>query len=255
MPALFVGHGNPMNAIDESRYSRGMAEVAATLPRPRAILCISAHWQTDGISVTAMEKPRTIHDFRGFPKALFEVQYPAPGSPALAELVCGLLSDEEVHLDEEWGLDHGCWAVLRRMYPEADIPVVQLSLDLNRSPEQHYALGRQLAGLRHRGVLVIGSGNIVHNLSAIIWDEEARLDWAEAFDAKVSEHILAGDDKALIHWEKLGPEAKMAVPTDEHFLPLLYILGMREAGETVHLFNEGVSMGSLSMASLLLSGA
>ena len=249
MPALFVGHGSPTNAIDDGEFSRAWAEMGQALPRPRAILCISAHWETAGTRVTAMESPKTIHDFSGFPQALFDVQYPAPGSPELARLACAILRKTEVRLDHEWGLDHGTWAVLRRMYPGADIPVVQLSLDRRQEPEAHYELGRDLRSLRNQGVLILGSGNIVHNLGQIVWQDTA-YDWATEFDETMRRLVASGDHDSIMHYQRLGRAARLAVPTNEHFLPLLYILALQEKQDEVAFFTEKVTLGSISMRSL-----
>jgi len=249
MPVLFVGHGSPMNAIEDNEFSRAWAELGRALPKPRAILCVSAHWETPSTQVTAMERPRTIDDFYGFPQALYDVTYPAPGSPELARLVQASIPNPQVQLDQSWGLDHGAWSVLCRMFPDAQIPVVQLSLDRSLSPQAHYDLGRQLRELRRNGVLIVGSGNIVHNLQRINWDGGA-FDWALDFDDTMRRLIVAGDHAAIIDYPKLGEAARLAIPTNEHFLPLLYILALQEKDEDVRFFAEKVSMGSLSMRSL-----
>jgi 4,5-DOPA dioxygenase extradiol len=249
MPALFVGHGSPTNAIEDNEFSRAWASMGQALPRPRAILCISAHWETSGTRVTAMDRPRTIHDFQGFPQAFFDMQYPAPGAPDLARRVQELVRSAEVKLDSEWGLDHGAWSVLSRMYPEADIPVVQLSLDRNRAPRFHYELGKELAGLRREGVLILGSGNIVHNLRTIVWEDMA-YDWAVEFDEAVTQLMLAGDHAALVDYQNLGPAARLSVPTNEHYLPMLYVLGAQAGGEALQFFADGVTLGSISMRSV-----
>lgn len=249
MPALFVGHGSPMNALEDNAYTREWAAIAASLPRPRAILCISAHWETAGVRVTAMERPRTIHDFSGFPRALAEFRYPAPGSLALAERIRMLLPEEGVQLDSEWGLDHGAWSVLCRMFPQADIPVVQLSLDRARDPASHFALGAGLKPLRAEGVLIVGSGNIVHNLKTIVWQDVAFV-WARQFDAAIAQRISACDFGAVIHYDLLGLEAGLAVPTTEHFLPLLYVLGLADPEDAIEFFCQDVTLGSISMRSV-----
>jgi 4,5-DOPA dioxygenase extradiol len=249
MPALFVGHGSPTNAIDDSEFSRAWAEMGEALPRPSAILCISAHWETVGTRVTAMESPRTIHDFSGFPQALIDMHYPAPGSPELARLACESLKKTEVRLDQTWGLDHGTWSVLCRMYPRADIPVVQLSLDRRREPEAHYELARDLRILRNQGVLILGSGNIVHNLRRIVWQDTA-YDWAIEFDQTMRRLVVSGDHDSIVHYRRLGNAARLAVPTNEHFLPLLYILALQEEEDEVAFFAEKVTLGSISMRSL-----
>jgi len=253
MPALFVGHGSPMNAIEENEFHHGIREAAARIPRPKAILCISAHWETDGISVTASNHPPTIHDFAGFPKELFDVQYPAPGDPLLARRAADLLAPVTVRLDRERGLDHGCWGTLRAMYPDAGVPVVQLSLDANAPPPVHYGLAKRLAPLRDEGVLIVGSGNIVHNLRMIDFRRQDGLDWAARFNDAVKARILAGDNDALAGYETLGPEARLAVPTPEHFLPLLYVLAQHRPGDTVSFFNDKLVMGSISMTSVEIS--
>ena len=246
MPVLFVGHGNPMNAIEDNAFSRAWAEVGQALPRPQAILCVSAHWETPGTLVTAMDRPRTIHDFGGFPRALYEKLYPAPGSPELAQLVKGTVAGASVGLDQTWGLDHGAWSVLCRMYPKADIPVVQLSLDYSQQPAYHYALGQELRALRRKGVLIVGSGNIVHNLRLMVWQEQA-YDWAIEFDQTIKDLILSGNHQPIVHYEALGRAAQLSIPTNEHYLPLLYVLGAQEPGEQARFFAERVTMGSISM--------
>lgn len=263
MPVLFVGHGSPMNAVEENEFSRGWREVAATLPRPAAILCISAHWETRGISVTAMERPRTIHDFGGFPPELYAAQYPAPGSRWLAEETKQTLREQEVGLDEAWGFDHGCWSVLKRMYPAADVPVVQLSLDRSRPPRDHYELARELAPLRKKGVLVLGSGNMIHNLGMMAtrsggfgdFNEPYAFDWALEADAIFKTLIADGNYAALADYASLGSAARLAVPTPEHFLPLLYALALKEEGETIHYFNDRPVAGSITMTSMRIDRA
>jgi 4,5-DOPA dioxygenase extradiol len=246
MPVLFLGHGSPLNAIEDNEFSRAWQEAARHIPRPKAILCISAHWETMGAQVTTMEQPRTIHDFYGFPRPLFEKQYPAPGSPDLAKRVIELMGDSRVTPDLAWGLDHGTWSVLCQMYPEADIPVVQLSLDRAIEPADHYKLASMLSQLRREEVLVVGSGNIVHNLRLMVWQDTA-FDWAIDYDARVKQWILAGEHEPIIHYEKYGKPALLAVNSAEHYLPLLYVLGLKEAGETVSFFAEKLWGGSLSM--------
>lgn len=254
MPVLFVGHGSPMNAIEDNDFSRVWMEMGGSLSRPEAVLCVSAHWETEGTRVTAMEKPKTIHDFHGFPPELFAKEYPAPGSPELARLVTSTVNGAAVVLDQSWGLDHGAWSVLARIFPEAEIPVVQLSLDRTRPPEDHYELGRSLRPLRKRGVLIVGSGNIVHNLRALCREGDAReraYDWAARFDESVKQLIAHGDHEAVIRYERMGESARLSVPTNEHFLPLLYALGARDPGEPAVFFTERVTMCSLSMRSLM----
>jgi 4,5-DOPA dioxygenase extradiol len=249
MPVLFIGHGNPMNAIEDSVYSRAWIEAGQSLPRPEAILCVSAHWETAGTKTTAMDKPRTIHDFGGFPPELYAQQYPAPGSPALARLVQETIADVKVELDTTWGLDHGAWSVLIRLYPHAEIPVVQLSLNHTQPPAYHYALGRALKPLRRRGVLIVGSGNMVHNLM-VVRPGGAAYDWALDFDETMARFMLAGDHQAIVNYDRLGKSARLSVPTNEHFLPLLYVLGLQDDGEPLHFFAEGLEWGSLSMRSV-----
>jgi len=252
MPALFIGHGNPMNAIEETVYATAWREAAAAIPLPESILCISAHWETEWTFVTAMPRPRTIHDFYGFPDALYQVEYPVPGSPRLAERVRSLVVSTAVRLDDgySWGLDHGAWSVLRRMYPDADIPVVQLSLDRTQHPRFHYELGRELQDLRQEGVLIVGSGNIVHNLRLLQWEAAAPYPWAAAFDRLAAELILAGEHDRLVAYPALGEPARLSIPTNEHYLPLLYILALQHPGEPVSFFAEGLPLGSISMRSV-----
>jgi 4,5-DOPA dioxygenase extradiol len=250
MPALFVGHGSPMNAIEDNEFSRGLRQAAKQLPKPKAVLCISAHWETQGTAVTAADRPATIHDFHGFPRELFDVRYPAPGNPALAERVADLLG---ARLDPERGLDHGCWGVLRMMYPEADIPVVQLSLDATAGGLPHYHRARQLAPLRAQGVLIVGSGNIVHNLRTMDYRGGGGFDWAVRFNEEVKRAIAAGDYERLAWYETLTAEARQAVPSREHFLPLLYVLALRDDADTVTFFNDKVVMGSIAMTSVLVA--
>jgi 4,5-DOPA dioxygenase extradiol len=253
MPVLFVGHGNPMNAITENEYVTGFREMAKQLPRPNAILCISAHWETRGTQVTAMEFPKTIHDFGGFPRELFEVQYPAPGSPELAQQTKELITSTDVALDMRWGLDHGAWSVIKHFYPNADVPVVELSLDQTQTPQYHYDLGKQLAVLREKGVLIIGSGNMVHNLRMVAWnrlDIPFGFDWALEARAKMNSLILAGNHRPLIDFRSQGRSFDLAIPTPEHYLPLLYVLALQQRDETVHLFNDSPVGGSLSMTSV-----
>ena len=254
MPVLFVGHGSPMNAIEENEFSTGWREMGKKLPRPSAILCVSAHWQSKGTMVTAMQKPETIHDFGGFPRELYEVQYPAPGSPELAKAAKETVRERVIELDMRWGLDHGAWSVIRRMYPDADVPVVELSLDYQLSPQQHYDLARELAPLRRKGILIIGSGNMVHNLGLVSWEHlntpGYAFDWAMEADEAMKIHIMSGDHSPLINYGSQGRAFRLAVPTPEHFLPLLYVLGLKESYETVELFNDRPVAGSLTMTSV-----
>ena len=251
MPVLFLGHGSPMNAIELNEFSKGWRNIGETLPVPKAVLCISAHWETRGTYVTAMERPRTIHDFGGFPQALYDVQYPAPGSPDLAESVRDQITDVQIGLDESWGLDHGAWSVIKHLFPEAEIPVVQLSLDYSQSPQYHYQLAGELASLRDKGVLIVGSGNIVHNLRTIDWNNpEGGYDWATETDVKVRKLIVDRDHQSLIDYKKGGRAFDQSIPTPEHFLPLLYTLGLQGKNEEVMLFNTKTIMGSISMTSV-----
>jgi 4,5-DOPA dioxygenase extradiol len=251
MPVAFVGHGSPMNAIEDGEFRRGWAEVARRIPAPRAVLCVSAHWETAGVSVTAAERPATIHDFAGFPRELFEVRYPAPGDPLLARETAEILGAAGVVLDAGRGLDHGCWSVLRAMYPRADVPVVQLSLDTRRPGSFHYRLAQGLAPLRRRGVLVVGSGDVVHNLGLADFRRPDGYGWAVRFDDQVVERIEARDHGALVDYSSL-PDARLAVPTPEHYLPLLYVLALRDEAEPVAFFNRKTVLGSISMTSLTI---
>jgi len=254
MPVLFLGHGSPMNAIEDNEFVEVWREIGISFPKPSAILCISAHWETRGTYVTAMENPPTIHDFGGFPEVLFNVQYPAPGSPALAKETKGIIKKTSVGLDDSWGLDHGCWSVIKHMYPNADVPVIQLSLDYYQTPQYHYDLARELAPLRTKGVLIVGSGNIVHNLGMVAWDklntDNYGFDWAIEAKEKMKKFILAEDHKSLIDYKQQGKSFNLAVPTPEHFLPLLYALALKEEGENVTFFNDKTVAGSLAMTSL-----
>lgn len=252
MPTIFFGHGNPMNALLDNQYTQGWAEIGVSLPRPKAILCISAHWYGSGTAVTAMARPRTIHDFGGFPQELYEVQYPAPGDPALAERVQALLAPVSVRLDHEWGHDHGNWSVLCRVYPHAEIPIVQLSLDARISAAAHYDLAKRLAPLREEGILIAGSGNLIHNLRAYAWgrDDVEPYDWASRFETLARGLITAGDHAPLIAYESLGRDAMLSIPTPEHYLPLLYILALQREGEAVDFPIEGIEGGSISMLSV-----
>jgi 4,5-DOPA dioxygenase extradiol len=254
LPVLFVGHGSPMNAIEENEFVKGWRDIGKTIPKPNAILCISAHWETRGTHVTAMERPKTIHDFGGFPAELYKVQYPAPGDPELAKEIKTVIKKTQVGLDDKWGLDHGCWSVLKHLYPAADIPVIQLSLDYFQSPQYHYDLGRELSLLRKKGILIIGSGNIVHNLSLVAWDKMEEpgfgYDWAIEANEKVKKFILSNDHKSLIDYKKQGRAFNLAVPTPDHFLPLLYSLALKEENEKIEIFNDKAVAGSLTMTSI-----
>jgi 4,5-DOPA dioxygenase extradiol len=246
LPAVFIGHGNPLYAIDENRWTRAWRQLAESLPRPGAILSISAHWYVAGLGVTAMPRPRTIHDFAGFPPELFAVQYPAPGSPGLADEIAALLAPMSVVRDDGWGLDHGTWSVLVHMYPEADIPVVQLSIDGTKAAQHHLELGRRLAPLRERGVLLLGSGNIVHNLARADFGATAAFEWTVRFDEHVQRALATGDDQALVDYPS-HPDGPLAVPTPDHYLPLLYVVGARHSDDAVGVVTEGYDAGSLSM--------
>lgn len=254
MPVLFLGHGSPMNAIEENEFVRGFRSVAAGLPKPRAILCVSAHWETRGTFVTAMPNPPTIHDFGGFPKALFDVQYPAPGSPTLARETKALVKKTEVGLDDKWGLDHGAWSVIKHLYPKADVPVIQMSLDHYQTPEYHYELARELSSLRRKGILIIGSGNMVHNLGMVAWDKlnavDYAYDWAREASEKMKRFILEGDHQSLVKFRSQGKAFDLAIPTPEHFLPLLYTVALKDEKDEVSLFNDKAVAGSLTMTSV-----
>lgn len=257
MPALFIGHGSPMNTLENNADTASWREIAFALPRPKAILAISAHWVTRELAVTAMAQPATLHDFGGFPRELFEFQYPAPGDPALATRVAALLAPEPVAMDQDWGLDHGSWSVLAHMFPKADIPVLQLSLDGRRPLAWHYDLARRLRPLREEGVLILGSGNVVHNLRGMAWNwPETAFDWADRFNASVRQALLDGDTSHLIELVTPGAmseDARLAVPTLEHYLPLLYISAQRVEGEAIHLFNDRIAYGSIGMLSCRVS--
>lgn len=259
LPVLFLGHGNPMNALANNSFTKEFEKVSTEFSRPKAILCISAHWETQGTFVTAMAKPETIHDFGGFPQELFDLQYPAPGSPELAGNVQELIKTTPVGLNYEWGLDHGCWSVVKHLYPKADIPVVQMSIDYSKPASYHYALGKELAALRRKGVLIIGSGNTVHNLRLAAWDKMMTpgyaYDWATVANEKMKNMILNGNHQALIEFDKQGTEFKLAVPTPEHYLPLLYTLSLQEKDEKSTIFNDSLVAGSLNMLSVKISKA
>ena len=255
MPLVFFGHGNPMNAIAQNAYTEGWARIGREIPRPKAILSISAHWYNSQTGVTINTAPRTIHDFSGFPQELYHVEYPAPGSPALARRIQALLAPLPVTLDQSWGLDHGTWSVLAHVYPAADIPVVQLSIDGTASPSFHYGLGRRIAALRDEGILIAGSGNLVHNLRTMDWSGNTRTayDWAARFEQQARDMIQAGDHQPLLHYEKLGPDAALAIPTPDHFLPLVHVLGAQQAADRVSFPVEGVDGGSVSMLTVKIA--
>jgi 4,5-DOPA dioxygenase extradiol len=250
MPVIFFGHGNPMNAITDNVYGKKWHAMGRGLPKPSAVLCISAHWYVEETAVTAMAQPRTIHDFGGFPRELFEARYPAPGDPALAQRIAELLQPVNVHLDESsWGFDHGTWSVLMHVFPEADVPVVQLSIDETQPPRFHYQLAQRLAPLRDEGVLIIGSGNIVHNLHAYAWGRHPAqpFDWALRFEARVRDLILERNHEPLVDYESLGSDALLSAPTPDHYLPLLYVLALRRESDRVTFPVEGIDGGSVSM--------
>lgn len=253
MPVVFVGHGNPMNALGGNRFFEGWADLGRRLPRPRSILCVSAHWETEGVAVTGAAEPATIHDFYGFPDELFAMRYPAPGDPALAARTIELLAGHGATVDADRGLDHGAWAVLCAMYPEADVPVVQLSLDSARPGRFHYDSGKKLAPLREEGVLIIGSGDIVHNLRYFRQGIAGALDWAQRANDEFKRRVDSRDHDALCDYGSLGPDARESVPTPEHYLPLLYVLALQRAGERVEYFNDEVVHGAVSMTSLVIT--
>jgi 4,5-DOPA dioxygenase extradiol len=254
MPVLFVGHGSPMNGIDINEFSLNWVKMGQEIPTPSTVLCVSAHWLTRGTFVTAMEKPETIHDFGGFPNELFDVRYPAAGNPALARETVELVKETNVGLDHDWGLDHGTWTVVRRMYPDANIPVLQLSIDINQPAGFHYKLGSELAELRKKGVLIIGSGNMVHNLRMTAWDKLDQLgfgyDWALEINEVFKRNILSGNHEALIDYKGLGAAAMNAIPTPDHYYPLLYTLGLQSKSDEIEIFNDKAVGGSLTMTSV-----
>ncbi len=253
MPVLFVGHGSPMNGIEDTVYAQGWKMLGETLPHPTAILAISAHWLTEGTFVHIAEKPKTIHDFWGFPKELYDITYPCPGSSVYAKATQTLITSTSVGTDLDWGIDHGTWIVLHRMFPKADVPVFQMSIDMSKPGQFHYELGRELAALREKGVLIMGSGNIVHNLGRIDFNEDASIfDWAQEFDEQAKMLIQKGDHAALIDHESLGHAAALAIPTPDHYWPLLYILGLKEKNEEIAFPVEGITHGSISMRSVLI---
>lgn len=258
MPVLFLGHGSPMNAIEENEFVQGFRDIARTLPTPRAIVCISAHWFTQGTQITAMKNPPTIHDFTGFPPALYEVSYPAKGEPALAEyakkLLDPYLAPVLAELDEKWGLDHGAWSVIKHLYPAANIPVIQISIDYSKPPIYHFELAQKLQKLREKGVLIIGSGNIVHNLRMVDWanfdKDNYGFDWAIEARATINQLLMDGNYAPLINYQDQGTVFKLAIPSADHYLPLIYTLGLQQKGEAIHLFNDKLMAGSLSMTSV-----
>ncbi len=258
MPVLFIGHGSPMNGIEDNEFSNRWKNMAKEIPTPAAVLVVSAHWFSKGTRITAMDFPETIHDFGGFPQALFDVQYPAPGNPTLAKETVSLLHSAHVELDHDWGLDHGTWTVVRHMYPDAKIPVLQLSIDYTKGPQYHYDLAKELYGLRKKGVLIIGSGNMVHNLRMVSWQHMNTpgfgFDWALKMNDTFKHLITDGDYKPLINYESLGAEARLAIPTPEHYLPLLYSLGLKGSNDKVSFFNDKAVAGSLTMTSVKIGG-
>lgn len=254
LPVLFIGHGSPMNGIEDNEFSQTWAKMGKEVTRPKAVIVVSAHWLTRGTHVTAMEEPKTIHDFGGFPQALFDVEYPAKGSPELAKETAKLITSTDVGLDHDWGLDHGTWTVVRHMYPDADIPVLQLSIDYGKPAEYHYNLAKQLSTLRKKGVLIIGSGNMVHNLRMIDWrklnEPNYGFDWAIEMNDIFKQKIQGGDHKALMEYEKLSKSAKLAIPTPDHYYPLMYILGLQDNKDELNFFNDKLVGGSLNMTSV-----
>ena len=254
LPVLFIGHGSPMNGIEDNEFSRTWTKFGKEIPKPKAVLVISAHWLTNGTKITAMENPKTIHDFGGFPQALFDVEYPAKGSPELAKVASELITATLIGLDHDWGLDHGTWTVVRHMYPNADIPVLQLSIDFSKPAQYHYDLAKQLSSLRKKGVLIIGSGNMVHNLRMVAWDKlnepEYGFDWAIEMNTIFKDKISSGDFKALIDYEKLGSAAKLAIPTTDHYFPLLYNIALQDSKDDISFFNDKPVGGSLTMTSV-----
>jgi 4,5-DOPA dioxygenase extradiol len=253
-PLLFIGHGSPINAIEDNEFSAGWKKIGKELPAPTAVLCISAHWETNGTFITAMEKPRTIHDFYGFPEKLFEVEYPAAGLPELALETKKLISKTNAELDSKWGLDHGSWSILKHIYPKADVPVIELSIDHYKTPRWHYELAKEISSLREKGILIIGSGNIVHNLGMMNWNNpDDKYDWGEEMNEKFKLFVNNNEHNSLINYSSLGKAAKLAVPTPEHFIPLLYILGLKDEKDQIEFFNDRIVLGSISMTSLKIS--
>jgi len=257
MPVIFVGHGSPMNGIEDNEFSRGWQQLGREIPQPRAVLCISAHWLTNGTHVTAMAHPKTIHDFGGFPRPLYDVEYEAPGDPELAEETAKLIRSTDVGLDHDWGLDHGCWSVVRRMYPDARIPVLQLSIDYYKPASYHYELGKELAALRNKGVLVMGSGNMVHNLRMMAFDKMDRpgfgYEWAIEMNETFKRLISTKNHRALMNYQELGPAARLAIPTPDHYYPLIYSLALQDDRDDIEFFNDRAVGGSFTMTSVKLS--
>ncbi|CAN5586854.1 4,5-DOPA dioxygenase extradiol [soil metagenome] len=253
-PVLFIGHGSPMNGIEDNEFTARWQAMAKEIPTPAAVLVVSAHWFTNGTRITAMDFPKTIHDFGGFPQQLFDVQYKAPGNPVLAQETADLLHSANITLDHDWGLDHGTWTVIRHMYPDATIPVLQLSIDYTKGPQYHYELAKELLQLRKKGVLIIGSGNMVHNLGMIAWDKINEpgygFDWALQINDQFKQLITSGDYQPLIQYQTLGSAARLAVPTPEHYLPLMYVLGLKQSKDNISFFNDKAIGGSLTMTSV-----
>ena len=254
MPVLFIGHGSPMNGIEDNQFSQRWRKMAEEIPTPAAVLVVSAHWLSRGTRITAMDFPKTIHDFGGFPQALFDVQYPAPGDRKVAEETASLITSTQVELDHDWGLDHGTWTIVRHMYPEAEIPVLQLSIDYTKGPKYHFELAKELTALRKKGILIIGSGNMVHNLRMMAWDKinepEYGYDWVLELNEKFKKYIVEENYDPLINYQLLGREGSLAIPTPEHYMPLLYTLGIRGAKDEVSFFNDKAVAGSLTMTSV-----
>lgn len=254
LPVLFIGHGSPMNGIQDNEFSRTWSRFGKEIPKPKAVLVVSAHWLTNGTHITAMPQPKTIHDFGGFPQALFDVQYPAKGHPELAKFTTSLITSTKVGLDHDWGLDHGTWTIVRHMYPNADIPVLQLSIDYNKPAQYHFELAKELYSLRSKGVLIIGSGNMVHNLSMVAWDKlnepEYGYDWAVEMNELFKEKISNRDFKSLIDYEKLNSAAKLAIPSPDHYYPLLYASALQDSKDEISFFNDKAVGGSLTMTSV-----
>jgi 4,5-DOPA dioxygenase extradiol len=251
MPIAFLGHGSPMNTLEQNAFSMAWRNFGTAVPKPKAVLMVSAHWYTPGTHVTAMQTPETIHDFRGFPQALFDFQYPAPGAPALAQRVAQLLQPLKVGLDEQWGLDHGAWSVLAHVFPDASVPVVQLSIDRTQPPQWHYDLAKRLAPLRDEGVLILGSGDVVHNLGIMNWREQnVAFDWAVRFNDLVKSHLAQRDHSALINYDRLGEDARLSIPTPEHYLPLLYVIALQTPEDKLNILVDGIIGGSISMLSV-----
>lgn len=254
MPVLFIGHGSPMNGIEDNDFSNRWKQLAKEIPVPKAVIVVSAHWMSRGTKITAMDFPQTIHDFGGFPDELFNVQYPAPGSPTIAKETASIIHSTQVEMDHDWGLDHGTWTIVRHMYPDANIPVLQLSIDYTKPPQYHYDLAKELHELRKKGILIIGSGNMVHNLRMVAWnklnEKEYGYDWANQINNTFKEHISSGTHDMLINYELLGKEAKLAIPTPEHYIPLLYTLGAKSKKDDISFFNDRAVGGSLTMTSV-----